>query len=173
MFLYKKEPALQTLCANKQRYKLIVMDPPWSNKSANRNKKQHSYETSHHNLLHHLKSQLPMQQEFVDLQHGTLVAVWVTNRTKYVQFVEQELFAEWNVQHVTRWYWVKVCSSGEVLVPFDDKHRKPYEMLILGWMAPKQNVNAQLCDAWKQILQPRVFFAMPSGIHSQKPSIRM
>ena len=40
---------------------------------------------------------------------GALVALWVTNREKLRNFVENELFPAWGVRHVATWYWLKVC----------------------------------------------------------------
>ena len=39
--------------------------------------------------------------------HG-LVAVWVTNKPKYIQFVKKQLFNDWGINIVGHWHWVKV-----------------------------------------------------------------
>ena len=39
---------------------------------------------------------------------AALVAVWVTNRPRFVEFVQTDLFAAWGVTPVARWFWVKV-----------------------------------------------------------------
>jgi N6-adenosine-specific RNA methylase IME4 len=39
---------------------------------------------------------------------GGLVAVWVTNNSRYLDYVCDVLFPKWGVAHVASWYWLKV-----------------------------------------------------------------
>ncbi len=39
---------------------------------------------------------------------GALVIVWVTNKTKIMDFVREELFPTWNVNQIGEWHWCKV-----------------------------------------------------------------
>lgn len=40
------------------------------------------------------------------------VAVWVTNKVKYIEFVRATLFPRWGVEEVAEWHWVKVGQDG-------------------------------------------------------------
>lgn len=52
---------------------------------------------------------LPIKQ----LAHaeGALVALWVTNREKLLNFVEKELFPAWGIKYAATIYWLKVSPS--------------------------------------------------------------
>ncbi|GAB2220603.1 hypothetical protein Droror1_Dr00008264 [Drosera rotundifolia] len=83
-------------------FNLIVLDPPWENRSA---LQKSSYPTLPNR--HFLK--LPVMQ----LAHtdGALVALWVTNREKLRSFVENELFPVWGVTYITTYYWMKAYDE--------------------------------------------------------------
>ncbi|GAQ91207.1 Methyltransferase [Klebsormidium nitens] len=103
-------------------YDIILLDPPWENKSVQR---QATYATlPNRNLLG-----LPLQK----LAHsdGALVAIWVTNREKLRAFVESELLATWGLRLEATWHWLKVTPEGETISPLDLAHHRPYEVLVL------------------------------------------
>ncbi|XP_020548319.1 methyltransferase-like protein 2 isoform X4 [Sesamum indicum] len=79
-------------------FNLILIDPPWENSSAHQKLK---YPT----LPNRYFLSLPIKQ----LTHtaGALVALWVTNREKLRNFVENELFPKWGVKYATTFYWLK------------------------------------------------------------------
>ncbi|GJP64766.1 hypothetical protein CLOP_g21715 [Closterium sp. NIES-67] len=83
-----------------QGYHLILIDPPWENKSVARTR---SYSTLPNR---HLLS-LPVPR-LASSQHGAVVALWVTNRERLRRFVERELLPAWGARHVATWYWMKV-----------------------------------------------------------------
>ncbi|GFQ07470.1 methyltransferase-like protein 2 [Phtheirospermum japonicum] len=74
---------------------------------------------------------LPIKQ----LTHsdGALVALWVTNREKLRNFVENELFPKWGVKHAATLYWLKVNADGFLISELDLFHHRPYECLLLGF----------------------------------------
>ena len=43
-----------------------------------------------------------------------LVAVWVTNKRKFVNMVTETLFPSWGVQPVAEWLWLKVSEPTEL-----------------------------------------------------------
>lgn len=57
---------------------------------------------------------LPVKQ----LTHaeGALVALWVTNREKLLNFVEKELFPAWGVKYAATMYWLKVDPNLHLLI---------------------------------------------------------
>ncbi|ORY94237.1 MT-A70-domain-containing protein [Syncephalastrum racemosum] len=137
------------------KFDCIVMDPPWPNKSVRRSA---HYETQED--IYDLFA-IPLPQL---AQPNCLVAVWVTNKPKFIRFV-QKLFAAWDVEPLTTWYWLKVTTHGEPVCPIDSPHRKPYEHLILGRKRPvKININDPPA-------LPRVLVSVPSKHHSRKPPL--
>ena len=43
---------------------------------------------------------------------GGLVAVWVTNKRKLVNWVKKTLFPQWGVTSVAEWIWLKVMMQS-------------------------------------------------------------
>ncbi|KAI9494899.1 MT-A70-domain-containing protein [Zychaea mexicana] len=142
---------------------LIVMDPPWPNKSVRRSSK---YETQDiYDLF-----QIPVPELLAP--HG-MVAVWVTNKPKFRRFVIEKLFKSWGLQEVGIWYWLKVTVQGEPVIPLDSPHRKPYEQLILG-IRQTDSTTSTTAPAQPSIpLPPRqhAIVSVPCRRHSRKPPL--
>ncbi|ORX58127.1 MT-A70-domain-containing protein [Hesseltinella vesiculosa] len=137
-------------------FDLIVMDPPWPNKSVHRST---DYETQDiYDLFH-----LPIKSL---IKNQGLVAVWVTNKPKYRRFILDKLFKAWQMTCVGEWLWLKVTSSGEPVFPLDSPHRKPYEQLILGRYQP-DDTSPTLPNPPQQ----HVLISVPSIRHSRKPPL--
>ena len=49
---------------------------------------------------------------------NTLIAVWVTNKLKHKEFVENSMFKLWGVEHWTQWHWLKVRYLGFNLLAY-------------------------------------------------------
>jgi hypothetical protein len=113
------------------RYRTIVIDPPWSNKSARRGK---VYQTSFEN-----KELIRLGPQLDSLYHpeGCLVAIWVTNNKRIIDFVLNQLLKEWGLSYVDTWWWIKlgVLSQNpfqyQPIFPIHSTHRKPYERVII------------------------------------------
>lgn len=132
-------------------FNLILVDPPWENKSANQ---KSMYPTLPNRYL----LSLPIKQ----LTHteGALVALWVTNREKLRDFVENELFPTWEVQYGATFYWLKVKADGSLISEIDLFHHRPYECLLLGYCHGKP----------KPIPDNQVIISIP-GDYSRKPPV--
>jgi N6-adenosine-specific RNA methylase IME4 len=115
------QPLIQD-CKKNGGYNLVVMDCPWENRSVQRSKK---YNT----LPPHKILELPIPQLMLG---GGLVVVWVTNNSAYHGFVQNNLFKRWGVRYLTTAHWLKLTEAGELVVPLDSQHRKPYEPFIIG-----------------------------------------
>ncbi|KAK3750535.1 hypothetical protein QZH41_018148, partial [Actinostola sp. cb2023] len=118
---------------SKGSFDVVVLDPPWYNKSAKRSGK-YSFLS-----LWQIKS-LPVPRLLSD---QCLVVVWVTNKPKYINFTRGELFTHWSIEYLAEWHWVKVTRTGELVVDFDSPHKRPYETLILG----RYNSSARYCNS--------------------------
>lgn len=135
----------------------IVIDPPWENKSAER---KNSYPTFYMKRLFQLPVTNFLAAEF------SIVAVWVTNNPKIINFVKTELFQFWKVKYSTTWYWVKCTNQGELVFPLHTSHRKPYECLIIGVYNP----NSISMDNITSLTENRIILSTPIlKQHSRKP----
>ncbi|BFZ60068.1 hypothetical protein YB2330_001090 [Saitoella coloradoensis] len=105
-------------------YDLIIMDPPWPNRSVKRGTKNYAHID--------IASLLDIPAGRWLRNEDSVVGIWVTNKAKYRTFVEEELFGRWGVRKVGEVVWVKVTEGGEPMFDMDSGMRKPYECLVLG-----------------------------------------
>lgn len=135
------------------------MDPPWENRSA--------YQKSKYPTLpnRHFLS-LPIKQ----LTHasGSLVALWVTNREKLRNFVENELFPAWGVRYAATLYWLKVKANGSLIGDLDLFHHRPYECLLLGYTG-RHVIDSELPSTLTSV-KDQVVMTIP-GDYSRKPPV--
>ncbi|KAF8104207.1 hypothetical protein N665_0176s0021 [Sinapis alba] len=145
---------------HEEGFNLIVIDPPWENASAHQKSK---YPT----LPNRYFLSLPIKQ----LTHaeGALVALWVTNREKLLNFVEKELFPAWGVKYVARMYWLKVKQDGTMICDLDLVHHKPYEYLLLGYRFNELAESKHRSD-FELLDKNKVIISIP-GDFSRKPPI--
>jgi len=145
---------------------MIIIDPPWPNRSARRNRGKTSYETfqSASDIVSMLMD-LDMNKY---LAHGSYVAVWVTNQHRVRDSIldTDGLFAELNVVPEEEWIWVKTTIHGEPVTKLDSLWRKPYEVLLIGrhW---KYTSNDQSMNPLKR----RIIASVPD-LHSRKPCLK-
>ncbi|KAM4028180.1 N(6)-adenine-specific methyltransferase METTL4 isoform 2-T3 [Anomaloglossus baeobatrachus] len=146
-----------------KKYSIIVIDPPWENKSVKRSKR--------YNYLSPLEiKQLPIPALAAP---DCLVITWVTNRQKHLRFVKEELYPHWSVRTLAEWHWVKITNSGEFVFPIDSLHKKPYEILILGRrltsdISTERELETQVLPP---IPQNKIIVSVPCSLHSHKPPL--
>ncbi|KAJ5000948.1 hypothetical protein K4K48_001994 [Colletotrichum sp. SAR 10_66] len=141
-------------------FDLIVLDPPWPNKSARR-------KTGGYSTVYGLKQtrllleQIPVGGHLAD---GGLVAVWVTNKPSLVDLLTSPkgVLAGWGLEVAAEWTWVKITSQGEPIFDTESAWRKPWERLII---ARRRGGG----DGRK--IPQRIIAAVPD-IHSRKPNLR-
>lgn len=141
-------------------FSLVLMDPPWPNRSVRR--KKGSYSTvADLSEMRHLLSHIPVPSH---LDSSGLVAVWTTNKPAVLELLTAPggLFASWGLELAAEWTWVKVTASGEPVYPVDSAWRKPWEKLLIakrrGAPTPPGLVS-------------KTIFSVPD-LHSRKPSLR-
>ncbi|XP_067027648.1 N(6)-adenine-specific methyltransferase METTL4-like [Acropora muricata] len=140
-------------------YNLVVLDPPWFNKSAKRGSK-YSFMS-----LWDIKS-LPVPQLVAP---GALVGVWVTNKQKYLRFTKSELFPHWSVELVAEWFWAKVTRRGEMVTELDSPHKKPYEPLLIGRFQPMMKLlRSESLNSGKDLKNIYSCPGMDSHLNSDK-----
>ncbi|XP_076462121.1 uncharacterized protein LOC143294630 [Babylonia areolata] len=138
-------------------YDLIVLDPPWENKSVKRKK---SYNMMNEDGLQNLP--------VADLSRpGGVVAVWVTNNQRLEDYTLDTLFPLWGVGLLARWHWLKVTQTGEMISGMEG-HKKPYEVLLLGRSAAGGRPTE---EAGKEVPESRVIMSVPCSLHSKKPPL--
>ncbi|XP_046708587.1 N(6)-adenine-specific methyltransferase METTL4 isoform X2 [Silurus meridionalis] len=156
-FLLSDVTCLQPLIRSGDKYDLIVLDPPWENKSVKRSSRYSFLPSSQ------LK-QLPVPGLSAA---GCVVVTWVTNRPRHLRFIKEELYPHWGVKLLAEWLWV--TQKGEVVFPLDSPHKKPYEVLLLGRLCANSDstTRPQECE----IPEQRLIISVPSTLHSQKPAL--
>ncbi|KAM4718400.1 N(6)-adenine-specific methyltransferase METTL4 [Anableps anableps] len=160
-FLLSDFTRVQPLVQCGKRFDLIVIDPPWENKSVKRSRRYSSLPSSQLKRL-----PIPLLGA-----PGCLVVTWVTNRPSHLRFVRDELYPHWGVEVVAEWFWVKVTTSGEFVFPLDSPHKKPYEVLVLGWYRPTNDHISPSQMAKVPVEDKRLIVSVPSALHSQKPTL--
>ncbi|XP_037311852.2 N(6)-adenine-specific methyltransferase METTL4 [Pungitius pungitius] len=158
-FLLSDFTRMRPLVRYGKRFDLIVMDPPWENKSVKRSRRYSSLPSSQ------LK-RLPIPTL---ASPNCLVVTWVTNRPSHLRFVRDELYPHWGLEVVAEWFWVKVTTSGEFVFPLDSNHKKPYEVLVLGRYRCDAESSAPTSAV--PVEDQRLIVSVPSALHSQKPCL--
>ncbi|XP_071410830.1 N(6)-adenine-specific methyltransferase METTL4 isoform X2 [Pithys albifrons albifrons] len=160
-FLLSDISCLQPLLNYKKKYDVIVIDPPWENKSVKRS-----------NRYNHLSSwqmkQLPVPALAAP---NCLVVTWVTNRQKHLRFVKDELYPHWLVKPLAEWHWVKITRAGEFVFPLDSSHKKPYEVLVLGRVQGDAKEALRKSEGVLPIPEHKLIVSIPCTLHSHKPPL--
>ncbi|KAK6533358.1 hypothetical protein TWF694_002308 [Orbilia ellipsospora] len=150
---------------NTPGFDFILLDPPWPNRSAHRAKHQNSYKTSTFDVYDLFKFKASSH-----IRQNGVVAIWITNSSKWRNFVIGKLFPAWNVQMVAEWIWLKVTTNGEPIFDLENVARKPYESLILAKPVFSLDQSIPSTDGIHQ-LKDKLVFATPD-IHSRKPCLK-
>lgn len=141
-------------------FDLIVLDPPWPNRSARRKKRSYTVADS----LSEIRETLLSIPVAAHLAPSGLAAVWITNNSSIVDLVTgpRGLLAEWGLELVDEWTWLKVTTSGEPIVATNSKWRKPWERILI---ARRRGSHQTLA------CRGMVIVSVPD-VHSRKPSLR-
>ncbi|GFP53770.1 hypothetical protein ACSS6W_001370 [Trichoderma asperelloides] len=151
----------QTFVDRAPQFRLIVLDPPWPNRSARRKKAGRYNTASNLSEIEQLLSSIPVASH---LAPDGLVAMWITNKSSILDLVTSSkgLFASWGLELVTQWTWLKITSSGKPLFDVESTWRKPWETLLVA-----KRIGAKAPET----LEPKVILAVPD-VHSRKPNLR-
>ncbi|XP_002193317.3 N(6)-adenine-specific methyltransferase METTL4 isoform X1 [Taeniopygia guttata] len=160
-FLLSDISCLQPLLNYKKKYDVIVIDPPWENKSVKRSNR-YSYLSSWQ------IKKIPVPELAAP---NCLVVTWVTNRQKHLRFVKDELYPHWSVKTLAEWHWVKVTTTGEFVLPLDSLHKKPYEVLILGRVQGDVKEALRKSEGILPIPEHQLIVSIPCSLHSHKPPL--
>ncbi|EFW98955.1 MT-a70 family protein [Grosmannia clavigera kw1407] len=167
-------------------FDLVVLDPPWPNRSARRRRRGQKkraadaadaadvgYTTvADMDAMRALLEAVPVGAKLAS-SRGTsagLVAVWVTNKSACIDLLTHPhngLFRAWGVDLVATWTWLKVTTAGEPVVSAASPWRKPWERLLLAQTRPV----AGLPPVRWHLPPDRVIVGVPD-VHSRKPNLR-
>lgn len=141
-------------------FKLVLLDPPWPNRSAKRRTDKYATVTN----LAEMRDLLTSIPVSAHLANDGLVAVWVTNKASIPELLTSStgVFASWGIEFVCEWTWLKITAAAEPLFDVDSSWRKPWEKLLI---AKRIGVPAP------PGLKTKVIVAAPD-IHSRKPNLR-
>ncbi|KAL3476246.1 MT-A70-domain-containing protein [Aspergillus californicus] len=166
-----------------KKFNLILLDPPWSNKSVRRSGhyQMQSYSDSdmltksicnilrvHSHIYPHTPSHLSPSPSGPDtntnqVSEQSIAAIWITNSAKARNTAYESLTGA-GFTVCEEWLWVKTTTDGHPVTPIEGLWRKPYEVLVIGKKQPLAEVSAEG-------VQTRVIVAVPD-VHSRKPNLR-
>ncbi|KAG6034827.1 hypothetical protein E4U19_005415 [Claviceps sp. Clav32 group G5] len=143
-------------------FNLIVLDPPWPNRSARR--RSAAYNPARHLAeMRTLLTSIPVADH---LARDGLVAVWITNKASIPELLASpdgdSVFASWGVQLAAEWTWLKITADGKPLYDMASVWRKPWEKILIA-----KRIGAQTPPR----LRPKIIVAAPD-VHSRKPNLR-
>ncbi|GAQ07007.1 methyltransferase-like protein 4 [Aspergillus lentulus] len=146
-----------------RKFNLILLDPPWSNRSVRRSGHYQTQSYSDVGLLSKrigdiLKVHLPDNPECV-----SIAAIWITNGSKARRAAYDAIKGAGLSVH-EEWVWIKTTTKGEPITPLEGLWRKPYEILVIGRRVDRPS------DAIEPITR-RVIAGMPD-VHSRKPNLK-
>ncbi|KAJ5375197.1 hypothetical protein N7517_007203 [Penicillium concentricum] len=182
-----------------QKFNLILMDPPWPNKSVRRSR---HYQTHHYSemdvLTEGLRDILRVHSHDPKINQGlrpethtgcpiqseqSIAAIWITNAEK-ARRAAYEALSGAGFSICEEWIWVKTTWDGQPITALDGLWRKPYEILVIGRKSGHNlNVNAKasstpplsqtddLTRISEAITTRRVIAAVPD-LHSRKPNLK-
>lgn len=152
----------------RKHFDFVLMDPPWPNRSVKRSTKANKgkgYSTA--DSLEGVQQLILGTDLDMLMAEDCLLGMWVTNRQTFRELVlgEDGIFAQWGVELVEEWIWLKTTTRGEPVSSIDSLWRKPYEVLLVG--------RKRRSDALSGPLAPlrRVIVGVPD-LHSRKPCLK-
>ncbi|RXM37060.1 Methyltransferase-like protein 4 [Acipenser ruthenus] len=113
-FLLADISCIQPLVKYNKTYDVIVLDPPWENKSVKRSNRYNSLPSCQ-------IKQIPIPSLAAP---DCLVVTWVTNRQKHLQFVKEELYPYWSIEVLAEWQWVKKYKTHGTVTMLPRSGRK-------------------------------------------------
>jgi N6-adenosine-specific RNA methylase IME4 len=156
-----------------KRFDLILLDPPWPNRSVKRTHKTANSTYSTAQSLGAIDELIMGMDLDVLMADSCLIAIWITNKPAVRELVlgENGLFDCWGVELVEEWIWLKTTVHGEPVTPIDSVWRKPYEILLLGRKSRQYVVPTGKPLTRHELVPKRVLASVPD-LHSRKPCLK-
>lgn len=179
-----------------KRFNLILLDPPWPNRSVRRSRHYQTHSYADMDVLTqylcdvlcaHLHCPRDIPGAYTNTTEAgtqnsqrTIGAIWVTNSEKS-RNVAYEALRGAGLSICEEWIWIKTTINGEPITPLNGLWRKPYEILVIGERTlhsfrgtPASAGPTTGGDGGPKAddsITRRVIAAVPD-IHSRKPNLR-
>ncbi|KAM0713036.1 hypothetical protein Q7P35_000487 [Cladosporium inversicolor] len=156
-----------------KKFDLILLDPPWPNRSVKRtHKTAHSTYSTAQSLEDIYQLLMGMDLDVL-MADSCLVVIWITNKPAVRDLVlgENGLFDCSGVELVEEWVWLKTTVHGEPVTPIDSVWRKPYEILLLGRKSRQYSAHSEDTPTAHPQVPKKVLISVPD-LHSRKPCLK-
>ncbi|KAL4998157.1 hypothetical protein BDV10DRAFT_167889 [Aspergillus recurvatus] len=172
-----------------QKFNLIVLDPPWANRSVRRSGHYQTQTYLEDELLKgYINSVLavhsyshpyppPQIDDTLDQDQDrsksssnlSIAAIWITNSAKSRAIAHSALIKS-GFSVCEEWVWIKTTVQGEPVTPIEGLWRKPYEVLVIGKRRPETATDF-IGGAGASGVLRRAIAAVPD-VHSRKPNLK-
>ncbi|KAL1965012.1 hypothetical protein VTN77DRAFT_6212 [Rasamsonia byssochlamydoides] len=175
-----------------RKFNLILLDPPWPNRSVRRAAKYATHPPFDMDglsrmirdiILRHLhdgRSTDPIEDRPDDQQsQPSIVAIWVTNKEKS-RVAAYDAIRGAGLSVCEEWVWIKTTIEGEPVTPLEGLWRKPYEVLVIGKRDENRDDNRSTStytmgrgtpNERSGSPQRRLIAGVPD-VHSRKPNLK-
>ncbi|KHJ39887.1 MT-A70 protein [Trichuris suis] len=169
-------PAVSQLVNERRKYDLIIMDPPWDNRSPI---ECHFPKPVVESLLYSSSSSICLRKHFsysttkepdlqelkIDtlLENNGLLVIWFTNNERVMRYACDNLLPSWHMQIIGIWHWLKVTRSGKPVHPYNIEYKLPFENLLIAC--------AQNSEIGCKVPKKKVIVSVPCAIFSRKPPL--
>ncbi|KIW34346.1 uncharacterized protein PV07_01127 [Cladophialophora immunda] len=147
--------ARRELSPENRTFDIILMDPPWPNRSV---RNSNAYRTSEAQVQDPFLRTVRIVGDFLAPQG--LLAIWVTNKSSIRARVLQT-FQALDLHLHEEWVWIKITAQGVPVSQIDGVWRRPYEILLLLRKGQPPQGPAR-----------KVIAAVPD-LHSRKPCLKI
>lgn len=153
-----------TASAGPGQFDLILLDPPWDNRSVRRSRE--------YNTICKNADPMNVLQDMLGehIAPEALIACWITNKKSTRDYAIQT-FNMWGVELTEEWIWLKTTINGQPVTDIKGLWRKPYEVLLLGRKSDHQPGAQNLSSSVEHGLCKRVIVTVPD-FHSRKPCLK-
>ncbi|EAW11218.1 MT-A70 family [Aspergillus clavatus NRRL 1] len=145
-----------------RKFNLILLDPPWANRSVRRSGHYQVQSRQGMDLLGGGLGAILKTHIQDGVAAPSLAAIWITNAAK-ARKAAYDAFSEAGLAVCEEWVWIKTTTRGEPITPVEGVWRKPYEILVIG----RKRVSG--CEGAGVVR--RVVAAVPD-VHSRKPNLK-
>ncbi|KAL5358402.1 MT-A70-domain-containing protein [Aspergillus floccosus] len=151
-----------------RKFDLILLDPPWHNKSVRRSR--HYRTQSYRGGDSLMQCVAGILRAHLQPTPRAIAAIWITNSGK-ARAVAYGALRDAGLHVCEEWVWAKTTVDGEPISALGGLWRKPYEILVIGRRGCGQGSHPHSGGAEDGPVTRRVIAAVPD-VHSRKPNLR-
>ena len=177
-----------TATAAPGQFDVIVLDPPWQNRSVRRSGEYNTIAEKFTGCqvaipsmgTQDIGSEVEQNDGPIHVVRGMLgkhiaptglVACWITNKASVREKVT-DAFKVWDVDLIEEWTWLKLTTKGEPVYDIEGLWRKPYEIVMLGRKRDTDIHGSPTVKVQDKVeVTRRMIFGVPD-FHSRKPCLK-